>query len=61
MGYDKVLRLWKEILAPTRTWVRVIPENVTVVVRGNTAFAYCYERVVQDSVVSELYSLVDIN
>lgn len=52
VGYDRVMRVWKDILAPKRSWIRINPEDCQVVVRGNTAFAYCFERVVADAGVS---------
>lgn len=54
VGYDRVMRVWKDILAPKRAWIRITPENSQVVVRGNTAFAYCFERVVPDAAGSNL-------
>ena len=54
VGYDRVMRVWKDILAPKRSWIRITPEDCQVVVRGNTAFAYCFERVVPDAAGSNL-------
>ncbi len=54
VGYDRVMRVWKDILAPKRSWIRITPEDCRVVVRGNTAFAYCFERVVPDAAGSNL-------
>jgi ketosteroid isomerase-like protein len=54
VGYDRVMRVWKDILAPKRSWIKITPEDCRVVVRGNTAFAYCFERVVPDAAGSNL-------
>lgn len=54
-----MMRVWKDILAPKRTWIRITPEDTHVVVRGNTAYAYCFERVASDAAVS-LSILADV-
>lgn len=49
--------MWKDILAPKRSWIKITPEDCHVVVRGNTAYAYCFERVVSDAAVSSPFPL----
>ena len=48
VGYEKVMKIWMGVLAPKSSWVKVTPEECSVVVKGNTAIATCYERISQD-------------
>jgi ketosteroid isomerase-like protein len=49
VGYDRVIRVWRDMLTPKRNWIKITAEDCRIFVRGNTAFAYCFEKAVLDS------------